>query len=41
VIGLVLAGVLQGHIAREYDGLISDLEPFWEMTEAEVRLRVF
>jgi hypothetical protein len=25
----------------EYDGLIGDLEPFWEMTGAEFRLRAF
>jgi len=28
-------------IVDEYDGLVSDLEPFWEMTGAEFRLKAF
>lgn len=28
-------------IVDEYDGLVSDLEPFWEMTGAEFTLRAF
>ncbi len=28
-------------IVDEYDGLVNDLEPFWEMTSAEFRLKAF
>ena len=28
-------------IIDEYDGLVSDLQPFWEMSGAEFRLKAF